>query len=81
MSSQEVLTQLEAIFAALDDSTKIALATSHSPLAVAMAALAVAEQRCNVRRLSTKRVSHLLEFAGVAATTIQITKAFARASD
>ena len=45
-----------------------------------LAALALAENRCRIRKLTTSDLSKALEHAGVAVTPLQLERAFARAA-
>lgn len=81
MQISENLSKLEETFNSLDPYIKHALSGSSSPMYVTLAVLVLAQDHAGVMHLSAEQVSNLLEIAGVALTSTQITKALAKAGD
>lgn len=78
----EQVAKLIPKFRTLDQSIKISLSeAAKSPMIVGIATLILAHNLEGITHLSAANISHLLEEAGVAVTTMQISKAFARAGN
>ncbi|MEE8113217.1 MAG: hypothetical protein V3T23_02570 [Nitrososphaerales archaeon] len=68
-------------FRSLDHDTKDTLADLDSPLLLSFAALAIAQEKTGVERLSAEHITACLEAAGIAVKKNSVSRALARASD
>ena len=78
-SVEAIRKQVVGAFEKLNPSTKQALASIDSPMQLGFAVLALAEENTPYKELSAATIAAALVAAGVASTTTQIQKAFARA--
>src|SRR3989338_6158366 len=74
-------TSLLDTFRSLDHNTKDILADLDSPLLLSFAALAIAQEKAGVERLTAEHITACLEATGVAVKKNSISRALARASD
>jgi hypothetical protein len=79
--SLEKQTSILSIFENLDKETKHSLADIDSPLSLGLIVLTKAEDQSQMQYISAEQIVEALEAAGIAVTSTQITKAFARAGN